>query len=91
MLFFTHINDLPDYVICDIATYADNTILNSKCDLASDLWQQLELASDLESYLWDPVDQGRKWLVDFIAGKTQVVLFDWSIKTGAIDVRKKYL
>ena len=51
MLFFTHINDLPDYVICDIATYADNTILNSKCDLASDLWQQLELASDLESYL----------------------------------------
>ena len=36
---------------------------------ASDLWQQLELASELESDLRDTVDWGRKWLVDFDAGK----------------------
>ena len=44
-----YINDLPDDVICNIAIYADNTTLYSKCDLVSDLWQQLELASELES------------------------------------------
>ena len=27
--------------------------LYSKCDKASDLWQQLELAFELESDLWD--------------------------------------
>ena len=30
---------------------------------------------------------GRKWLVDFNAGKTQLVLCDWSNDTGAIDVK----
>ena len=50
-LFLIYINDLPDYVICDIAIYADDATLYSKCDLASDLWQQLELASELESYI----------------------------------------
>ena len=50
-LFLLYINDLPDDVICDIAIYADDTTLYSKCDLASDLWQQLELASELESDL----------------------------------------
>ena len=44
-------NDLPDGVICDIAIYADNTTLYSKCDQVSDLWQQLEYASELESDL----------------------------------------
>ena len=33
------------------------------------------------------MDWGRKWLVDFNAGKTQLVLFDWSRNTGAIDVK----
>ena len=46
-LFLLYINDLPD-VICNIAIYADDTTLYSKCDQASDLWQQLELASELE-------------------------------------------
>ena len=32
-------------------------------------------------------DLGRKWLVDFSAGKTQLVSFDWSNNTGAIDVK----
>ena len=50
-LFLLYINDLSDDVICNIATYADDTTLYSKCDQASDLWQQLELASELESDL----------------------------------------
>ena len=50
-LFLLFINDLPDDVICNIAIYADNSTLYSKCDQASDLWQQLELASELESDL----------------------------------------
>ena len=86
-LFLLYINDLPDDAICNIAIYADDTTLYSKCDQASDLWQQLELASELESDLRDTVDWGRKWLVDFNAGKTQLVSFDWSNNTVAIDVK----
>ena len=33
------------------------------------------------------MDWGRKWLVDFNAGKTQLVSFDRSNNTGAIDVK----
>ena len=86
-LFLLYINDLPDDVICDIAIYADDTTLYSKCDQASDLWQQLELASELESDLQDTVGWGKKWLVDFNAAKTQLVSFDWSNNTGSIDVK----
>ena len=80
-----HLHDLPGHVICDIAVYIDDTTLYSECDQASDLWQQLELAFELESDFQDTVDWGRKWLVDFNAGKTQLVLFDWSNNIGAID------
>ena len=86
-LFLLCINDLPDHVICNIAIYADDTTVYSKCDQASDLWQQLELASELESDLRDTVDWGKKWLVDFNAGKTQLVLFDWSNNNDSIDVK----
>ena len=54
--FLLYINDLPDDVICDIAIYADDTTLYCKCDWASDLWQQLELASEPESDLPDTMD-----------------------------------
>ena len=50
----------------------------------SDLWQQLELASELESDLRDTVDWGRNWFVDFNAGKTRLVSFDRSNNTGAM-------
>ena len=82
-----NINDLTDDVICNIAIYADNTTLCSKCDQASDLWQQLELASELESDLQDTADWGKTWLVDFNAGKTQLVLLDQSHNNGSIDVK----
>ena len=49
--FLLYINNLPDDVICDIGIYTDDTTLYSKCDQASDLWQQLELASDFQSDL----------------------------------------
>ena len=45
------------------------------------------MASELESDLRDTVDWGRKWLVDFNTGKTQLVSFDQSKNTGAIDVK----
>ena len=86
-LFLLYINDFLDDVICDIAIYTDDTTLYSKCDRASDMWQQLELASELESDLRDMVDWGKKWLVDFSAGKTQLVSFDRSNNSGFIDVK----
>ena len=86
-LFLLYINNLPDDVICNIALYADDTTLYSKCYQASDLWQQIELASELESDLRDTLDLGRKWLVDFNAGKTQLISFDRSKNTGAIDLK----
>ena len=79
-------NDPPNDIICNIAIYADTTLC-SKCDQASDLWQQLEFASELESGIWKTVDWGRKWLADFNVGKTQLVSFDRSHNTDAIDVK----
>ena len=55
-LFLLYINDLPDDVTCNIAVYAGDTTLCSKCDQASDLWEQLELAAELESDLKDTVE-----------------------------------
>ena len=49
-LFLLYINNLDD-AVCDIAIYADDTTHYSKCDQISDLWQQHELASELESDL----------------------------------------
>ena len=45
------------------------------------------MVSELESDLRDTVDWGRKWLADLNAGKTQLVSFDRSNNTGAIDVK----
>ena len=86
-LFLLHINHLLDDVICNITIYADETTLCFICDGACDLWQQLEFASELEPDVRDTVDWGRKWLVDYNAGKTELVSFDQSNKTGAIDVK----
>ena len=60
-LYLLYINDLPGDVICNIATYAGDSNCYSK---------QLELASERESDLRDTVHWGKKWLVDFNAGKT---------------------
>ena len=60
-LFLLYINDLSDDCICNIAIYTDDTTLYSKWEQASDLWQQLKLASDF----WPTRHLGRKWLFDF--------------------------
>ena len=70
-----------------LMTFPMLSVILLKCDQTSDWWQQLELASELESNLRDTVDWDRKWLVDFNAGKTQLVSFDQSKNTGAIDMR----
>ena len=54
-------------VIFNIAFCVKDTTLYSKYDQASDLWQQLEFAFELESNLRDTVDWGREWLIDFNA------------------------
>ena len=86
-LFLLYINDIPDDVTCGIAIYADDTTLYSKFDQAFNLWRQLELDSELESDLQDTVDLGKKWLVDFYFGKTQLVSFDQSNNNGSNDVK----
>ena len=58
--------------------YAGDTTLYCNCDQVSDLWQQLELVSELESDLQDTVNLGNMWLVDFNIGKTQQVSFGQS-------------
>ena len=47
-LFILYIND-----VINAAINADDTTLYSKCDQTSYLWQQLKLASELESDLQD--------------------------------------
>ena len=37
------------------------------------------------------MDWGKKWLVDFNAGKTQMVSFDGSNNTGSIDVKNGWV
>ena len=59
-LFVLYINDLLDNVICNIAIYADDTTLYSECDQGSDLWQQLELGSEIGFWLRGTVDWGKK-------------------------------
>ena len=61
-------------------------MLLSTLSVPSDLWQQLSLASELESDRQDTVEWDRKWF-DFNHEKTQVVSCDPSNNTGAIDMK----
>ena len=54
----------------DDAICSDDTALYSKYDLASDPWQQLEMATELECDLRDTMEWDKKWLADFNAVKT---------------------
>ena len=45
------------------------------------------MAPELESDLPVTVDWGKKWLIDFNAGKTHLVLFDQPNNNGAIDMK----
>ena len=63
--FLLYINEFPYDALCNITIYAKDTTLYSKCDWASDVRQQLELASELKSHLLGTIDWGKKQLVDF--------------------------
>ena len=45
------------------------------------------MASELEPDIRDTLDWGKKWFVDFNAGKTQLVSFDGCNNNGSIDVK----
>ena len=55
----------------------------------SDLFQQLELVSELESDVQDTEETGKEWHVNFTAVKTQLVSFDWTSfnDISTIDVK----
>ena len=86
-LFPLCINYLPDDVICNSAIKADDATPNSKCNRVSDLWLQLELASEVESEQRDNVEWDRKWLTDFNAAKSQLISFERYSNSGAIDAK----
>ena len=66
-------NVLSDNAICDIAIYADDTTFYSKCNQASDLWQQLELSSEHESNLRDTVNRARSGWYQYWENSTGVI------------------
>ena len=72
MLSVLYINDLACNFICTIAIYHDDTTLYCTCNQASNLWQQVEVASKLESELKGILGLVRKWLNDVITRKTEL-------------------
>ena len=49
------------------------------------MWRQVELSLDLESV--DTVEWGSRWLVSFIAGKTQLFYFGQSVNFGITGIK----
>ena len=90
-LFLLYINDLPDDVVCDIVisvTFMLTTLLSILSVImhlirGNNLKWLLNLNLIYET-LWIG---GKKWLVDFSAGKIHLVSFDRSINNGSIDVK----
>ena len=81
-LFLLYINELPDDVICNIAFYADDTTLYSKCDQTPNLWQQLrKLLNWNLTYKTIWTGAGNGFLILMLK---KVNLFH---ETGAIDVK----
>ena len=62
-------------ILSVILLYVLMILLSTVSEQAFDLWQQLKLPTVLEFDPLGTVDLGRKWLVDFNAGKT-TCLFD---------------
>ena len=59
-LWHTYVIMYGDFMVMVILT-----VKPFKCDRVSNLWQELVLASELESDLLDTVDWSRNWLVGF--------------------------
>lgn len=71
MLYFLYTSNFSDDVIRNIAMYPVTLYANR--NQTSDLWQQLGLASELETNLRDSsvycMSWVKKWLFDFMLGK----------------------
>ena len=85
-LFLLYINNLPDDIMCDIAIYADNTTVYSKWIRHLICGNNLNWLLNL-NLIYETLDWGKKWLVDFIAGETQLVSLDKSNENGSVDVK----
>ena len=75
IFFLLYLNGFPGDVICDIPIYDDDTNLSSISVI-----RHLICGNNLNCQLG-------KWLVDFNAGKTQLVSFDQSSNNGSTDVK----
>ena len=80
-------NDLLNDLVCNVAIYADDTTLFSKCDQASELWQQVEFSPGFESDLRGIVQWGRKCLVNLNARNTRIDWLDCLNNFNANDVK----
>ena len=85
-LFLLYIGDRPDNIFCNVDINTDFTTLYTKCELASNLWQQM--ASELEYDLWATLNTAPVSELLISCWKNpQLVLFDRFDNSGAIDVK----
>ena len=70
-----------------VAIYADGTAFYFSVIGLFFFWHYLELALKPESDLQELVDWGKKWLVDFNAGKTQLESLDYLNNCSTIDLK----
>ena len=82
-LFLLYINDLPHNFVCDVAIYADDTYLYSKCD------QDMICGNNLNWLLNSNLDWGKNRLVGFNAWKTRLVSFDIFVKMDGSVLAEK--
>ena len=82
-----YIKDLLDDDADNIAIWAAYTTLYCKYEQVCDLCQQPQFASERQSNLLNTIDCGMNWLIGFSAGRTQLVLFDRSNNSGAVDMK----
>ena len=83
VLHFSYYALMTFLMMLSVILLSDNNTLYFKCDQVSDLWQQLELASEIESDLQTLWTGSRSGLLISVLGK----LLDRSNNTGSIDVK----
>ena len=84
-LFLVFINDLPSEVLSKIGIYADDTTVHSSL-VNSVFFEKVELADELEVYLYSIVEWDGRWLVTFNATKTKLLFFNHHIDPLLVPV-----
>ena len=77
-LFLQQKNGIHDGDIFNIAIYADDTAICSNFNQILICGNSFNWILNLK-LTFKTLDSDRKWLVDFEAGKSQVVSFDWTL------------